>query len=245
MLEEEGIVGETLYHNEALLIDSKIEWVGESTPKPLVDGPQVAVVTGPKNEEIYCDEFARVRVKFPWDIYRTPEPYDESGLSCWIRVSQNWAGAAYGAMQLPRVGQEVIVTFLNGDPDQPIITGRVYNDVQTTPLEMPAYKAVTTIKSKEHRGGGYNALVLDDTQAKIKAKLQSSHGTSELSLGYLKAEYQRGRQPDHRGDGFELRTDEWGAIRAGKGLYISTDVREKAEKKQLDLEESIVQLEQA
>ena len=245
VLEEEGIEGTALYHNQATLIDAKSEWLSEGNSKPQIDGSQIAVVVGPDNEEIYCDEYARVRVKFPWDIYRTPEPSNDSGLSCWIRVSQDWAGAGWGSMQLPRVGQEVIVTFLNGDPDQPIITGRVYNNLQTTPYKMPRYKTVTTIKSKEVQGSGYNELILDDTYTKIKAMLHSTHGASQLSLGYIKSEHRVDKHPDHRGDGFELRTDEWGAIRAGKGLYISTDIREKAEKKQLDLEESIVQLEQA
>ena len=138
-------------------------------------------MVGPEDEEIYCDEYGRVRVKFPWDIYRTPDPVDPSNLSCWIRVAQNWAGAGWGAMQLPRIGQEVIVSFLNGDPDQPIITGRVYNNLQTTPYKMPAYRTVTRIKSKEHHGSGYNELILDDTQKKIKAMLHSTHGASQLS----------------------------------------------------------------
>ncbi len=85
VLEEEGIEGETLYHNQATLIDAKKEWISEGNPKPQIDGSQVAVVVGPQNEEIFCDEYGRVRVKFPWDIYRTPEPMDDSGLSCWIR----------------------------------------------------------------------------------------------------------------------------------------------------------------
>ncbi|WP_342386912.1 type VI secretion system tip protein VgrG [Ignatzschineria larvae DSM 13226] len=193
----------------------------------------------------HCDYPGCYKEDISGERYTTPEPSNDSGLSCWIRVSQDWAGAGWGSMQLPRVGQEVIVTFLNGDPDQPIITGRVYNNLQTTPYKMPRYKTVTTIKSKEVKGSGYNELILDDTYTKIKAMLHSTHGASQLSLGYIKSEHRVDKHPDHRGDGFELRTDEWGAIRAGKGLYISTDIREKAEKKQLDLEESIVQLEQA
>lgn len=245
VLEEEGIVAETLYYNEALLVDTKTEWFSKGNPKPQIDGSQIGVVVGPEGEEVFCDEYGRVRVKFPWDIHRMPEPMDDSGFSCWIRVAQNWAGKGWGSVQLPRIGQEVIVSFLNGDPDQPIITGRVYNDQQVLPYKLPYYKTITTIKSKEHHGDGYNELVLDDTQKRIKAMLHTTHGASQLSLGYIKSEYKVNQNPEHRGDGFELRTDEWGAIRAGKGLYISADVRGKATGKQLDIDEAIFQLQHA
>src|ERR1019366_9527951 len=91
--------------------------------KPLVQGAQTAVVVGPGGEEIYPDKYARVKVQFHWDRYGKKN----ENSSCWIRVAQVWAGKQWGAIHIPRIGQEVIVEFLEGDPDQPIITGRVYN----------------------------------------------------------------------------------------------------------------------
>ena len=126
--------------------------------KPLVDGPQSAVVTGPAGEEIFCDEHGRVRVKFNWDRYN---PADQDS-SCWIRVAQAWAGTGFGHLAIPRVGQEVIVDFLNGDPDQPIIMGRTYHQENRTPGSLPGTKTQMTIRSKTYMGSGFNELKFDD-----------------------------------------------------------------------------------
>ena len=119
------------------------------TPKPLTNGPQTAVVTGPAGEEIYTDKYGRVKVQFHWDRYGS---FDENS-SCWIRVSQTWAGSNYGSMHIPRIGQEVIVDFLNGDPDYPIITGRVYNAMQMPPWDLPANKTQSGIKTRSSKDG--------------------------------------------------------------------------------------------
>jgi type VI secretion system secreted protein VgrG len=131
-----------------------------TTPKSHVAGPQTAVVVGPVGEEIHCDEFGRVKVKFHWDREEKEHPQNHS---CWVRVSHPWAGKGWGAISIPRIGQEVIVDFLEGDPDQPIITGRVYNSDQTAPFDLPAKKMVSGIKSNTHKGTGYNELTMDDT----------------------------------------------------------------------------------
>ncbi|MFE1572859.1 type VI secretion system Vgr family protein [Comamonas odontotermitis] len=119
------------------------------TPKPHTTGPQTAVVTGPAGEEIHTDKYGRVKVQFHWDRYGK---FDENS-SCWIRVSQTWAGSNYGSMHIPRIGQEVIVDFLNGDPDYPIITGRVYNAMQMPPWDLPANKTQSGIKTRSSMGG--------------------------------------------------------------------------------------------
>ncbi|HET6371409.1 MAG TPA: type VI secretion system tip protein TssI/VgrG, partial [Nitrospiria bacterium] len=112
--------GETAYQNEFDCIPSDIPFrAPRATPRPFVQGPQTAIVVGPKEEEIYTDEHGRVKVQFHWDR----EGKQDEKSSCWIRVSQSWAGAGWGAMFIPRIGQEVIVEFLEGDPDQPIVTG--------------------------------------------------------------------------------------------------------------------------
>jgi len=130
-----------------------------TTPKPSIPGPQTAMVVGPSGEEIYTDEFGRVKVKFHWDRYSKA---DENS-SCWIRVAQVWAGKKWGAMYIPRIGQEVIVEFLEGDPDQPIITGRVYNGQAMPPYEPKTNPTMSTIKSSSSKGGGgFNEIRLED-----------------------------------------------------------------------------------
>jgi type VI secretion system secreted protein VgrG len=135
------------------------------TPKPFVQGPQTAVVVGKSDasdgggsgEEIWVDKYGRVIVLFPWD---RPNKY-----SCWVRVSQDWAGHGWGAITIPRVGQEVLVSFLEGDPDRPIITGRVYNADQTVPYTLPDYQTRSTFMTRSSKGGGadnYNELRFED-----------------------------------------------------------------------------------
>ncbi|MEM6405609.1 MAG: type VI secretion system tip protein TssI/VgrG [Pseudomonadota bacterium] len=137
-------------------------WRTPHRPKPVVDGPQMAHVVGPPGEEIYCDEWGRVKVQFPWDRYGKQNELS----SCWIRVAQNWGGAGWGHMAIPRVGHEVIVDFLEGDPDQPIITGRTYHAVNVPPYPLPANKTRMTIKSRTHQGTGFNELRFEDDNGK-------------------------------------------------------------------------------
>ncbi|AZD82703.1 type VI secretion system tip protein VgrG [Pseudomonas chlororaphis] len=128
-------------------------------PKPRVLGSQTAVVTGPKGEEIHCDQYGRVKVQFHWD--RIGAADDKT--SCWLRVSSSWAGDRYGAIVIPRVGMEVLVTFLEGDPDQPLITGCLYHKEHPVPYALPANKTRTVFKSMSSPGGaGYNELRIED-----------------------------------------------------------------------------------
>jgi type VI secretion system secreted protein VgrG len=132
---------------------------GRLTPRPFVHGPQTAIVTGPAGEEIYTDEHGRVKVQFHWDR----EGKSDADSSCWLRVSQAWAGAGFGGIHIPRIGQEVIVDFLEGDPDQPIITGRVYNAARTVPFGLPGNATQSGIKSNSSKGGGgSNELRFED-----------------------------------------------------------------------------------
>jgi type VI secretion system secreted protein VgrG len=131
------------------------------TPKPIVQGPQTAVVVGPGGEEIYTDKYGRVKVQFHWDR----RGKKDQNSSCWIRVSQPWAGKTWGGVAIPRIGQEVVVDFLEGDPDQPLITGRVYNAEQMPPYELPANMTQTGIKSRSSMGGGpdnFNEIRFED-----------------------------------------------------------------------------------
>ena len=131
------------------------------TAKPIVQGPQTATVVGKDGEEIWTDKYGRVKVQFHWDRYGE---VDENS-SCWIRVSHPWAGKNWGAVAIPRIGQEVIVSFIEGDPDQPIITGRVYNDDNMPPYELPANATQSGVKTRSYKKGSpdnFNELRFED-----------------------------------------------------------------------------------
>jgi type VI secretion system secreted protein VgrG len=157
-----GDEGEETYSNKFTCIPSSVPYhPPRVTPKPFVQGPQTAVVVGKSGEEIWVDKYGRVIVQFYWD--RLGQKNENS--SCWIRTSQPWAGAEWGSIWIPRIGQEVIVSFLEGDPDRPIITGRVYNAEQMPPYTLPDYQTRSTFKSRSSKGGGtanYNELRFED-----------------------------------------------------------------------------------
>jgi type VI secretion system secreted protein VgrG len=133
-----------------------------TTRRPRLAGPQTAVVTGPSGEEIWTDEYGRVKVRFHWDRHGSADEHS----SCWLRVSQAWAGRDRGTLMIPRVGDEVIVEFLEGDPDRPIVTGRVYNARNLPPYELPADQTVSGIRTRSSPGGGPppNEIRFEDKQ---------------------------------------------------------------------------------
>ena len=160
VLDQDGAAGEFAYESRFTCIERPVVYrPPRATPRPFVRGLQSAVVVGPPGEEVHTDEQGRVMVQFHWDRQGR---YDEHS-SCWIRVSQLWAGPGWGAMFLPRIGHEVLVDFLEGDPDKPIITGRVYHGSNQVPYPLPAEKTKSTIKSDSSLGGGgYNELRFED-----------------------------------------------------------------------------------
>ncbi|HRI67022.1 MAG TPA: type VI secretion system tip protein TssI/VgrG [Polyangium sp.] len=147
------------------------------TIRPRIRGVQSAVVVGPKGEEIFVDEFGRVRVQFHWD---REGKYDENS-SCWMRVSQNWAGAGYGFLSLPRVGQEVLVEFFEGDPDRPIVTGRVYSQTRQVLYKLPDNKTKSGWKTETYPGaGGFNELSFEDAKAREEIHIQAQKDFTEI-----------------------------------------------------------------
>jgi type VI secretion system secreted protein VgrG len=180
-VEHEASVGESYtsgddpegesYSNNFLCIPATVPFRPQRlTRKPFVQGPQPAIVTGPSGEEIYVDKYGRVKVQFYWD--RVGQKNENS--SCWVRTSQPWAGKDWGGMWIPRIGQEVLVDFLEGDPDRPIITGRVYNADQTPPYTLPDHQTVSTFKSNSSKGGGgYNELRFEDKSDSEQVYLQA------------------------------------------------------------------------
>lgn len=157
-LEEEAGEQGTVLNCEFSFIPRRQTWRPFIPDKPTIDGAQIAIVTGPPGEEIYCDEYGRVRVHFLWD--RSGITDEKS--SCWIRVSQPWAGQKWGNLSIPRIGHEVIVEFLNGDPDQPVIIGRTYHANNLPVGKLPDNKTQMSIRSKTHKGTGFNELRFDD-----------------------------------------------------------------------------------
>ncbi len=167
--------GKSYYHNQLQVVEFLTNWRPPRRIRPVVDGPQIAKVVGPSGEEIYTDEFGRVKVQFPWDRYGESNEHS----SCWIRVSQNWAGGSWGHMAIPRINQEVIVEFLEGDPDQPIIIGRTYHSSNRPPYMLPTNKTKMVIRSDTHKGEGFNELSFEDEKDQ---ELIFMHGEKDQSI---------------------------------------------------------------
>lgn len=202
--------------------------------KPAIHA-QTAIVVGYGKEEICTDSLNRIRIKFHWD--RINPGNDRA--SCWVRVSYQNAGDGWGAVNVPRVGQEVIVTFLGGDIDRPIVTGRLYNH-HNVPL-WHTDGMLSGYKSKEVGGNGFNQLILDDKTGQNRVHLYSTSAHAQLNLGYLVSQ-QGNRRGGFYGSGFALSTDDFGAIVANQGLYISTFGHPGAQGTQLDANEARRQL---
>jgi type VI secretion system secreted protein VgrG len=178
--------GDSSYANEFRVNELKAPYRPlQQTPKPVMRGLQSATVVGPPEEEVHTDEHGRVKVQFHWDRV---EPFDDTS-SCWVRVSQVWAGNGWGAMFLPRVGHEVLVDFMEGDPDRPIVVGRVYTGTNAPPYPLPEQKTRSTIKSESSTGGGgFNELRFEDrkgseevflhAQKDFNTKILSNHSES-------------------------------------------------------------------
>ncbi|MCA8004083.1 type VI secretion system Vgr family protein [Burkholderia cenocepacia] len=176
---------------------------------------ETAIVVGPPGEEVHTDELNRVKVMFVWD---RQNPGDASA-SCWIRVVQSDTGGGYGGVHIPRVGEEVIVGYIGGDCDRPIVLHRVYNGAVSP--QWHSNGILSGYRSKEYGGSGYNQMVMDDATGQSRVQLMSSSANSLLHLGYL-IEQSGNSRGAYVGSGFDLRTDAYGAVRASQGLYVST-----------------------
>ncbi|RJG04143.1 type VI secretion system tip protein VgrG [Noviherbaspirillum sedimenti] len=224
---------------------------------PAIDLPrtriQSAIVVGPADEEVHCDEYGRVKIRFPGTRASNHEHAQGAGASnsgrdsAWVRVASTWASSQWGSFTLPRIGDEVLVDFLGGDPDKPIIVGQVYNGKAPPPNfthtgTLPENRYVSGIKSKEVRGRRYNQLRLDDTPGQISAQLASEHGHTQLNLGYLTQPRVDGAGAP-RGEGAELRTDGALALRSAKLMLLSTQAMQEAQGRQLERQVMLTALE--
>jgi type VI secretion system secreted protein VgrG len=156
--EEESSEQGTTLHSEVRFVSSQTNWRPAFRRKPQSDGAEVATVVGPPGEEIYTNSEGAVRIHFHWNRY---DKADDRA-SCWVRVAQGWNGNGYGFYAIPRIGQEVVITYLDGDIDRPLVTGCTYNGENRPPLDLPAEKTCTTFKTQTHKGSGFNELRFDD-----------------------------------------------------------------------------------
>ncbi len=138
---------------------------------PYLPSVQTAVVVGPAGEEIYTDEFGRIKVQFHWDR----EGKRDENTSCWMRVTQVHAGVGFGGIDIPRIGEEVVVSFIEGDLDRPLVTGRLYHKESMPPFDLPASKTISGIKTKTYKGSGYNEMSMDDTPGKEKINIHAQY----------------------------------------------------------------------
>ena len=240
--------------NELTLIRRSITVVPEYDPlkhRPTAYVQRARVVSD--GEEIYVDEWGRIKVRF---LFTRTEDHSHDGGSgandndtdsAWVDVLTPWAGEGYGARFLPRKDELVVIDFFDGNIDRPFVTGRIH-EAQHNPTkfdikgQLPDTKKLSGIRSKEVAGEGFNQLRFDDTTGQISAQLHSSHGATQLNLGNLSHPKEQA-ESDGRGEGFELRTDQWGAVRAGDGLLLSTHKQDSAEGMHLDANQAKSQLE--
>jgi len=230
--------------NEFVVVRRNINTVPEYDPlkhRPVAYVQRAKVVSD--GEEIHVDEWGRIKVRFLFT--RTDDHVHDGGAgtnnsdtdSAWVDVLTPWAGEGYGARFLPRKDEIVVIDFFDGNIDRPFVTGRIH-EAQRSPTkfdikgQLPDTKKLSGIRSKEVDGSGYNQLRFDDTTGQISAQLHSSHGSSQLNLGNLSHPKDKA-ESEGRGQGFELRTDEWGAIRATKGILVTSESSEQAQGEQL------------
>lgn len=195
---------------------------------------ETAIVVGPSGEEVYTDALNRVKVMFIWDRLNP----GDAGASCWVRVAQSDTGGGYGSVHVPRVGEEVLIGYVGGDCDRPIVLHRVYNG--SVQPQWHSNGILSGYRSKEYSGSGYNEMVLDDATGQNRARLFSSTANSQLHLGYL-IDQSGNTRGSYLGSGFALTADSYGAVSAAQGLYVTTYPKQ-ANSQQMDVREAQQQL---
>ena len=207
------------YNNSFTCIpDSIVYRPARVSPEPMISGVQTAVVVGPSGEESYTDEYGRVKVQFPWDR----EGKKDESSSCWIRVAHNAAGKNWGFVSIPRIGQEVVIDFLEGDPDRPLVVGLVYNAEQMPPFGLPDSKTKTGMKSQTHKGDGYNEFSMDDTAGK---EMITVHGQYDMDTTI---EHDQ-RLTVHNNRSATIDVDDTESVGGNQTIDIAKDRTEKVE----------------
>ncbi|PHM75326.1 Rhs element Vgr family protein [Xenorhabdus cabanillasii JM26] len=212
----DGGEGTTL-SNDFSFIDGYADWRPPFHYKPLADGDESATVVGPEGEEIFVNKDGAIKVHFHWNRYDKP---DDSA-SCWVRVAQGWNGNGFGFIAIPRIGQEVIISYLNGDIDRPIVTGCVYNGLNRPPLDLPAEKTRTTFKTKTHKGEGFNELRFEDAKGSEEVFI---HAQKDIKAQILHDEIHNvgHNRTHHIKHDAHLRIDNEYRVLAGNDISLST-----------------------
>ena len=212
--------------------------------KPRVPSVEIARVVGYQGDtSIWTDDLGRIRVAMPW---HRDDPMDETS-TCWVRVSSNAAGNQQGSMHLPRINDEVLISYIGGDPDLPVCTGIVYNSTHLPPWTLPKNQALSGYRSRELKpgnqsGGMSNHLVLDDSADSIQTQLVSEYAQSSLSLGKIRGISGNAGLGAKRGSGFALESKDWGVRRSTKGMHITTYGRDNVTNPIKSMDETIAQL---
>jgi type VI secretion system secreted protein VgrG len=212
--------------------------------KPRVPSVEVARVVGYKGDlSLWTDDLGRIRVAMPW---HRGDPMDETS-TCWIRVASNAAGNQQGSMHLPRINDEILISYIGGDPDLPVCTGIVYNSTHMPPWVLPKNQALSGYRSRELKPGNQasglsNHLVLDDSTDSIQTQLVSEHAQSSLSLGNIRGISGNEGLGAKRGSGFALESLDWGVLRGGRGIYISTYSHDNLSSPIKHMDQTIAQL---
>ena len=209
-------------------------------------GPQTAIVVGPAGgDSIHTDQYGRIRVQFHWDRVGG----NDDGSSAWMRVASTWAGSQLGVTAIPRVGSEVVIHWLDGSPDRPFVASAIHNQRFMPAWTLPTQQALTGFRTRELSPAGGNIaagrsnhLILDDTHKQIQVQLKCDHLHSQLSLGSITRIEDNAGRADARGEGWELATEGWGVARAGKGMLITTEARQRAAAHIKDMGETVQRL---
>jgi type VI secretion system secreted protein VgrG len=220
--------------------------------KPVAPTLLTAIVVGPPGEEIHVNALGCIKVRMPFTRPQDHQYAEGAGASgtdkdsLWIRVAQLWTGNQYGQVWIPRIGDEVLIQFIAGDIDRPIVIGSVYNGTHdpatfTDAGNLPGNKTLSGIKSKMVKGRGLNEVIWDDSTHEQRIRTATDHGKTALNQGYLVHPRREGKG-EPRGEGFELRTDQYGVLRAGQGMLVSTDARNNESSTHLDSRELTNQL---
>ncbi|MCP9269523.1 type VI secretion system tip protein VgrG [Xenorhabdus sp. XENO-1] len=215
-LGHDGGDGTTL-SNQFSFIDGLDDWRPPFHYKPLADGDETAMVVGPEGEEIFVNKDGAIKIHFHWNRYDKAD----DGASCWVRVAQGWNGNGFGFMAIPRIGQEVVISYLNGDIDRPIVTGCVYNGLNRPPLDLPAEKTRTTFKTKTHKGKGFNELRFDDAKGSEEVFIHAQKDMKTHILNDETCNIGHNRTHHIKNDA-HLRIDNEYRVLAGNDISLST-----------------------
>ncbi|WP_137925562.1 type VI secretion system Vgr family protein [Cupriavidus sp. 2SB] len=241
--EESGAADSWLCHVEfEVQRTSEVFRPQRTLEKPRARGPVPATVVGPESAaEHWTDQYGRIKVQFPWDRVGT---FDADS-SPWMRVNYSNAGNGFGAVEVPRIGQEVMVAFYSDDPDRPVVVGRAYNALNMPPWELPNEAVLSGMRSKEVGGSRAGHLLFDDTQQRIQTQLSSDHLLSQINLGHIRRVSDQSGRQEKRGEGLEARTDGHAAVRAALGLLLTTFSRAQAEGEMMNVRDIVHQMQQA